>query len=156
QLAFERRPEFMGWSQTEPNTKTNYTEFNHFYFGDEAQKRIDKYSIIEKEVRELRSQINAREQDAFYQLVYYPVVSASWINKKFLYRDKAYFYSMQNRLSSFDYAQLSQNAYDSIIKETEYYNTRLANGKWKNIMSMRPRNLQVYLEPELQPINLDS
>ena len=47
QLAFERRPEFMGWSQTEPTTKTNYTEYNHFYYGDEAQKRIDKYEALE-------------------------------------------------------------------------------------------------------------
>ena len=38
QLAFERRPEFMGWSQTEPTTKTNYTDYNHFYYGDQAQK----------------------------------------------------------------------------------------------------------------------
>src|SRR5436190_2111763 len=49
QLAFERKPEFMGWSQTEPETKTKYTEYNHFYFGDEAQKRIDRYTSLEME-----------------------------------------------------------------------------------------------------------
>jgi hypothetical protein len=26
---------FMGWSQTEPTTKTKYTQYNHFYFGDD-------------------------------------------------------------------------------------------------------------------------
>src|SRR6185295_14137723 len=36
QLAFERKPEYMGWSQTEPTTKTSYTTFNHFFHGDEA------------------------------------------------------------------------------------------------------------------------
>ena len=82
QLAFERRPEFMGWSQTEPNTKTKYTEFNHFYFGDEAQKRIDRYNALETEVKNLRPQIDSKYADAFYQLVYYPVVGASWMNKK--------------------------------------------------------------------------
>src|SRR6185437_7741531 len=29
-LAFDRRPEFMGWSQTEPITNTAYTSYNHF------------------------------------------------------------------------------------------------------------------------------
>lgn len=155
-LAFERRPEFMGWSQTEPNTKTTYTEFNHFYFGDEAQKRIDKYNALETEVRKLRSQLNSKYADAFYQLVYYPVVGASWMNKKFLYRDKAYFYSKQNRLSAYDYAKQSRSMYDSIVKETEFYNVQLANGKWKNVISMKPRNLAVYQAPDIPEFTIDS
>jgi hypothetical protein len=155
-LAFERRPEFMGWSQTEPNTKTTYTDFNHFYFGDEAQKRIDNYNDLENEVKKLRPQINSKAADAFYQLVYYPVVGASWINKKFLYRDKSYCYAQQNRLSAYDYAQRSKAAYDSIVRETAYYNTQLAGGKWKHMMSMNPRNLAVYQEPVLPEISIDS
>ncbi|MEP6648143.1 MAG: glycosyl hydrolase 115 family protein, partial [Saprospiraceae bacterium] len=154
-LAFERRPEFMGWSQTEPNTKTKYTEFNHFYFGDEAQKRIDRYNILETKVKRLRSQLDLRYAEAFYQFVYYPVVGASWMNKKFLYRDKAYFYAKQNRLSAYDYAQQSRSAYDSIEKETEYYNEKLADGKWKNIISMKPRNLAVYQTPDLPELSID-
>lgn len=156
QLAFERKPEFMGWSQTEPNTKTTYTQFNHFYYGDEAQKRIDKYNAIETQVKELRSEINPKCQDAFYELVYYPVVGASEINKKFLYRDKAYFYAKQNRLSAYEYAHLSNAAYDTIVKETGYYNNELAGGKWKNIMSMHPRDLAVYQPPDIPAINIDS
>jgi hypothetical protein len=155
QLAFERRPEFMGWSQTEPTTKTKYTEYNHFYFGDEAQKRIDRYNVLEAEVKKLRQQINGEVADAFYQLVYYPVVGASWINKKFLYRDKAYFYANQNRVSAYEYARLSKAAYDSIVKETEYYNTQMAAGKWKYMMSMNPRNLPVYQPPVLPEISID-
>ena len=32
-----------------------------------------------------------KDGDAFYELIYYPVVGASEMNKKFLYRDKAFF-----------------------------------------------------------------
>ena len=53
QLAFERKPEFMGWSQTEPTTKTNYTTYNHFYYGDEAQRRIDRYEELAAAVKRL-------------------------------------------------------------------------------------------------------
>lgn len=156
QLAFERKPEFMGWSQTEPDTKTKYTEFNHFYFGDEAQKRINRFDALETQVKNLRREIDSKDADAFYELVYYPVVGASQMNKKFLYRDKSYFYSKQNRLSAYEYAQLSQAAYDSIEKETQFYNNQVAGGKWKNIMSMKPRNLDVYREPALPQISIDS
>jgi hypothetical protein len=156
QLAFERKPEFMGWSQTEPTTKTTYTEYNHFYFGDEAQKRIDKYDTLEKQVKKLWQQISPDLSDAFYQLVYYPVIGASQINKKFLYRDKAYFYAKQNRMSAYDYAQSSKRAYDSIVEATAFYNERLAGGKWKNIISMKPRNLPVYLLPDIPELVIDS
>lgn len=156
QLAFERKPEFMGWSQTEPTTQTKYTGYNHFYYGDEAQRRIDKYEEIEKEVKALRSQIASKDADAFYQLVYYPVVCASLMNKKFLYRDKSWLYAKQNRLSASDYAALSKQAYDSIVSETAYYNNNVADGKWKNIMSMAPRGLPVYDPPVLTEIKIDS
>lgn len=156
QLAFERKPEFMGWSQTEPNTKTAYTDFNHFYYGDEAQKRIDHYNILEAAVSNLRAQVDEDAADAFYELVYYPVLGASQMNKKFLYRDKSYLYAKQNRVSADEYAQRSKIAYNRIVKETAYYNTQLAHGKWQHIMSMEPRDLAVYQEPVLAPAYLDN
>lgn len=155
QLGFQRRPEFMGWSQTEPTTKTNYTQFNHFYYGDEGQKRIDLYQQLENKVNAIRKKIQSKDQAAFYQLVYYPVRGACLINKKFIYRDKSYYYSLQNRQSAVDYAQLSNAAYDSIILETDYFNNQISGAKWKNIMSMKPRNLPVFLEPGITPVNMD-
>ncbi|MFD2162130.1 glycosyl hydrolase 115 family protein [Paradesertivirga mongoliensis] len=155
QLAFERRPEFMGWSQTEPTTQTKYSDYNHFFYGDEAQRRIDSYNQLVSEVSSLRPQISSKDADAFYQLVYYPVVGASLMNKKFLYRDKAFLYAKQNRASASDYAAWSKQAYDDIVKETEYYNNQLAGGKWKHMMSMEPRDLPVYKEPVLPELFVD-
>ena len=155
QLSFERRPEFMGWSRTEPTTQTNLTEYNHFYYGDEAQKRIDRFSELEKKVKEIRQEIEKKDADAFYQLVYYPVVTASFMNKKFLYRDKSYHYAKQNRTGATDYARLARQYYDSIVAETDYYNNKLSDGKWKGIMSMEPRDLPVYKEPVLPDIQPD-
>jgi len=155
QLAFERRPEFMGWSRTEPTTQTTTTQYNHFFYGDEAQQRIDKYDSLVKEVKKFWLKLDKSDSAAFYQLVYYPTVCAAWMNKKFLYRDKAIYYAKQNRLSAFDYVAQSKAAYDSIVKETEYYNNILSGGKWKNIMSMKPRNLPVYQEQEIPAFTID-
>jgi len=76
------------------------------------------------------------------------------MSQKFLYRDKAYLYGKQNRLVAQEYADKSKQAYQNIITETSYYNNQLAGGKWKNIMSMQPRNLPVYQDPKLPAINL--
>lgn len=150
QLAFERKPEFMGWSQTEPTTQTKLTAYNHFAYGDQAQQRINAYSDLQQQVKALKANIAPNRQDAFYQLVEYPVTGAALINKKFLYRDKAYIYAEQGRLSANRYDSLSQAAYQQIIDATNYYNTRLSGGKWANIMSMHPRDLPVFKAPELK------
>jgi hypothetical protein len=154
---FERKPEFMGWSRTEPTTQTNNTEYNLFFHGDEGARRITKYDILERDMRWRRVRMAGKPGEAaFYQLVYYPVVCASLMNKKFLYRDKAMFYAKQNRLSAKEYAAISKAAYDSIVKETEYYNNTLSGGKWKNIMSMKPRDLPVFKEPVIPEITIDA
>lgn len=148
-LAFERKPEFMGWSQTEPTTQTNYSDYNHFYYNDEASKRIEEYETISQKAIEIEKRINKKEQDAYYQLVTYPVIGAAEMTKKFLYRDKAYWYAKQQRLSATEYAEKSLNAYRRIQKETDYFNEELSDGKWRGMMSMIPRNLPVYQAPVL-------
>jgi hypothetical protein len=149
QLAFERKPEFMGWSQTEPNTPVHFTDYNHQYYGDQAQQRADAYTKLEQEVKTMKASVPASKQDAYFQLVYYPVVATSLMNKKFLYRDKAFLYARQGRISARNYDSLSRAAYQGIINETDYYNTKLSGGKWANIMSMKPRGLAVYQAPGL-------
>ncbi|MFL5740102.1 MAG: glycosyl hydrolase 115 family protein [Flavisolibacter sp.] len=154
-LAFERRPEFMGWSQTEPTTSVRYSDYNHFYFGDEAQRRMDRYESLQKAVVSLRKKISPEVSEAFYELVYYPVVCAALMNKKFLSRDKALIHARQNRMAAYDDVRNSKDAYQNIIRETNDYNEALKNGKWKGMMSMKPRDLPVFLSPEFSPVDID-
>lgn len=147
QLAFERRPEFMGWSQTEPTTPVHPTTYNHFSFGDQAQRRIDAFEALEEKVKRLQASIPAQKQDCFFQTIYYPVVCASQMSKKFLYTDKALLYGKQGRISAAYYDTLARGAYNTIVAQTDFYNKQLSNGKWTNIMSMNPRNLPVYAPP---------
>ncbi|UYQ91686.1 glycosyl hydrolase 115 family protein [Chitinophaga horti] len=146
-LAFERRPEFMGWSQTEPTTKTGRTAYNHQFYGDQAQRRLDEYQAIQKGVEALRKRMPTQTQDCFFQLVYYPVKCASLINQKFLYQDKAALYGQQGRVVAGWYDSLASTAYKGIVAETDYYNRVLSNGKWAHMMSMAPRKLPVFDPP---------
>jgi hypothetical protein len=155
-LAFERRPEFMGWSQTEPTTPTKRTAYNHFAYGDEAQRRLDRYQVLVQQVQQLRLRIEPARGDAFFELVYYPVIGAALMNQKFLYQDKSYWYAQQNRACAADYALWARQAYADIERETDYYNSQLAGGKWRGMMSMKPRNLPVYQAPEAPAFALDT
>ena len=148
-LAFERKPEFMGWSQTEPSTKTTQTGYNPFFFGDENQTRINKYQNLENQVTALKDNLPKDSQDAYFQLVYYPTKAASLMNKKFLYADKANIYGQQGRLNAKDFALKSENAFNEIKSITQEYN-QIANGKWNNIMDMSPRKLPVFDMPTIE------
>ncbi|HET9506220.1 MAG TPA: glycosyl hydrolase 115 family protein [Hymenobacter sp.] len=155
-LAFERRPEFMGWSQTEPTTPTHRTAYNHFYYGDEAQRRLDRYARLVAQAQALRAAIAPERADAYYELVYYPVVAAALMNQKFLYQDKSYLYARQNRACATDYARWAQQAYAALKTETAYYNEQLAGGKWRGMMSMHPRDLPAYQAPAAPALHLDT
>lgn len=146
QLCFDRKPEFMGWSQTEPTTKVNTTAYNHEYYGDQAQQRIEGFQLLQETVEKIHAKIPAERQDAFTELVAYPIIGAAQMNQKYLFRDKAILYAKQGRIIATTYAALSLQAHEKIKLATAKYN-HLANGKWNHIMSMAPRNLPVFEQP---------
>lgn len=148
-LAWYRKPEFMGWSQVEYNTVISNTEFNHFSSGDEAWSRLNDYKSLRNKVDLLKSEVHPVNADAFFQLVEYPVKCTGWMNEKFLFFEKAKLYSTQQRTSVNEYISKAKSAYDSIADYTNYYNNNLSEGKWRNMMDMAPRGLPVFELPML-------
>ncbi|MBN2105595.1 glycosyl hydrolase 115 family protein [bacterium] len=148
-LCFERRPEFMGWNQVEYKTVISRSEYEHWFYGDEAQKRLDAFQSLLIRVNLMKRRIPQERRDAFFELVEYPVKCAAWMNIKFLCLEKAYLYARQGRASASEMAVKARAAYDSIFYYTHYYNHDLAKGKWKGMMSMQPRNLPVFEMPLL-------
>ncbi|WP_299796516.1 glycosyl hydrolase 115 family protein [uncultured Maribacter sp.] len=146
-LAYIRRPEFMAWSQVEPVTKEGETELTQYHYGDEVSGRIESYQKIIDATENIYNEIPVFRKDAFYQLVYYPVIGASKLNQKWLYSFKNKFTAKQGRQSANAFGTLSEEAYDRITKETDNYNTALKNGKWNHIMTMSPRFLPVFAQP---------
>ncbi|GET34622.1 hypothetical protein PbJCM13498_34850 [Prolixibacter bellariivorans] len=149
-LCFMRRPEFMAWSQTEPVTKPQETELTQIRYGDELTRRLKDWTQLSDKVKELKSTIPADRQDAFFELVDYPVTGASLMNQKWLYHYKNEFAAQQGRTSAGQFAKASDNAYKQIKTETDYYNKGIENGKWNKMMSMAPRNLPVFSEPSFE------
>ncbi|SFU38921.1 Glycosyl hydrolase family 115 [Pustulibacterium marinum] len=148
QLAWERKPEFMGWSQTEPTTGVKPTDYSPFDFGDEIQHRLNAYQSLAYKTDSIFKKLPADLKDSYFQLVHYPIKGAALMNEKQLNRDSAQKYAKQGRLSAKNYQQKSMNAYDSIQQLTEQYNQIISEGKWNGMMSMKPRNLPVFHKPE--------
>ncbi len=137
-LAFLRKPEYMGWSQTEPTTAIKLSDFST----EEIWNRIKAYNSLIEKVDSLSSSIPEERKDAWFQLVVYPVKGAGFMNFKFLYWNLASTTSNENQKKKYD--SLSAEAYQKIKELTDFYNTKLSNGKWNQMMSMQPRNLPVF------------
>lgn len=146
-LAFIRKPEYMGWSQTEPSTKVRPTELNSAEFGDEIATRLKQYEQIEKQVDSISAQIPMSLKNAYFELIKYPVSGAAQMNNKWLYSQKANEMGNDKIIEKSLAQQKSIQAHTKIQQLTAYYNDTLENGKWKHMMSANPRNLPVFSKP---------
>jgi hypothetical protein len=165
-LAFERRPEFMGFGQVEPIQPNRISDFVRTG-GDEAERRLDRYAAIVRRAEELALSMPADRADAFFQLVLYPVRGAASLNERILKLDLAAVHAKAgrapfnpdntwdiaaNRLSGAPRADSNalvaqaNAAHQRIIADTAAYNAQ-GNGKWNGIMDMAPRRLPVFQEP---------
>ncbi len=123
------------------------TGFSAVAYGDEAQKRLDAFARLVQQTNALYAQTQPRLKDAFFELVAYPVRAASLMNVKTLQAERSRLYAAQGRVSANRYAAEAQAAFEQIKKETEFYNTQVASGKWNHIMSYQPRDRAAYQLP---------
>jgi hypothetical protein len=145
-LANIRKPEFTGWSRVEEyklyKNKYGLSPVADGEFSPTGiQRRVSHYNALENQVAAIKKTIPDRLKNAYFELVEYPVRSASLINQKWLY------WQQSDSVASL-------NAYNLIDTLTKYYNV-LQNGKWRGIMDSRPRNLPVFAKPEF-PENKDT
>ncbi len=145
-LAFERRPEFMGWDQTEPTTPTRTSAYVQSD-GEEAQHRLAAYGDLVSRAERVAAALPADRQDAFFQMVLYPVRSTANLNTRVLKLDLSSLYAHQRRASATLYSDQAKAAQDRIAQETARYNSML-NGKWRFMMNHAPRSLPVFEEPK--------
>ncbi len=144
-LAFERRPEFMGFGQSEPitpNQPTPYTASG----GDETQRRLDRYADITRRAEAVYAALPADRKSAFFELVLYPIRAAASLNERILKLDLANLHAREGRPDANTLATEAKAAHQRIIDDTATYNA-LENGKWRGMMNMAPRHLPVFDEP---------
>ena len=110
---------------------------------NEINKRLAAYQDIAQKAENLKERIPKRLQDAYFELILYPVLGAAYINEKIFY-------------AQMGDSGKSINAYNAIKKLTDIYNEKIATGKWNDMMSMNPRNRPVFGKPIIERKNSKS
>ena len=139
QLSYIRKPEFMG-NTREEERDPKYKVIKDLPWSEQTiSERLRSYTVLSDVVERMESNIPADRQDAYFQLVKYPVQAAAQMNRKILTAQLA-------RHSKADWKQ-SDAAFDSIVSLTQQYNS-LQNGKWNRMMDFHPRKLPVFKRVE--------
>lgn len=160
-----RKPEFMGWNQVELD-KRKYangwspvvnTEFSLTAFGNELDRYLDDYEAVKELVREAEGWVPRERKDAFFAQIKYPVFGAAAMATKMLEAQRARslypgnchvpLWTRHDELMAA--CARSIRAYQEIRELTDYYNYRLADGKWCYSMCHNPRDLYVFYPPSL-------
>jgi hypothetical protein len=144
-LNFARKPEFMGFNGY--NDGINRTDFNPLAWGDQNRTRAEAWQQLSDEAAALAGRLPPEYQDAFFELVAYPVEAAAAQNEKFLATDRSFLDASRDasekvRIDS----DRAKSAYDRIQSLTKRYNT-VASGKWDGMMSAAPREREVFKMP---------
>ncbi|MGW2613738.1 glycosyl hydrolase 115 family protein [Streptomyces sp. NPDC001500] len=130
-LAAERRPEFI-----------DRGVFSVVHHGDEAGRRMAAYDRLLARTRELGAELPDACQDAYFELLLYPVHGAFLMNLKYYWADRNALAVRQGRGAGTNrFADLAEAAHAQEAALTRRYNTEVAGGKWDGYINPYPSQI---------------
>ena len=117
---------------------TNYREF---------EKVAADYNALREKAKILYDKMPADEKDAFYELVLHPIEACSNLNDLYLATAKNKLYAAQGRAAANAEADSVKLFYDKDAQISDYYNHKLANGKWDHMMDQTHIGYTYWQEP---------
>ncbi|MDQ8186140.1 glycosyl hydrolase 115 family protein [Pelagicoccus sp. SDUM812002] len=132
QLNYQRRPEHLQWWL--PHTRVRSSTLN----GAETKARVQAFSELVRSTDAIGKALPSDAQDAFFQLVAYPVKASAYANLRYFHAEQHSRNFNQNPLAAREHAARSREADAQVIALTRHYNQELAGGKWRRMMSEEP------------------
>lgn len=100
----------------------------------EADQVVDAWKALVVKSENLKKKIPADAQDAYYQLIHHPVIACANVVEMYVAASKSRLYANQGRASANYYADLTQICFEDDKAYNNYYNTKVADGKWAHMM----------------------
>lgn len=138
QFNSRRKPELLS-----PDT---YSQVNY----REAESVVKEYNDLAIMAETIGKSLPAKYQDAYYQLVLFPIKASANLNALYEATGKNYLYARQGRAATNDLADSVRLLYvtDSLL--TIQYNKVMANGKWNHMMDQTHIGYTFWQQP---PVN---
>lgn len=141
-LTAVRKPEFM-------NQKYGDMEFNSGEFGNELERYLLMFDQLKSKVTTIEKSIPKQQNDAYFEIVKYPIFAASYVAEKELEAQEARYICRPGLFDKDDEAKMaaaiSMNAYQKLHALTAYYG-KLSQNKWQKWITSHP---EVFKAPSL-------
>jgi hypothetical protein len=130
-LGYQRKPEELQWNLGREAPRPS--DYTYTYYGNEARLRCLAYVDLAAKSAELAAELPAYQQNAFFELVDYPVTGAALANQRFFANEFAASILAQDPAQANDAAKIVKFATAGLANATTHYD-QLADGKWKYVM----------------------
>lgn len=140
QLAWSRKPEFMGWEREWDKPEYTGLKDTEYSFDNynEAQQRLAGYKQISDLAADIATDLKEPLRASFFEMVEYPVKAEYQMNRKFLMAQLNHELQGKGDFAGANWAaSQAKEAYDSIATLTKEYNSIL-NSKWDGMMKLAP------------------
>ncbi len=120
-----------------------------YFTPEEIRLRLKDYRELVAQTLEVGKLIPDRLQDAYFELITYPVQAACSMNEKILYAQESLRLAENSQPQALEYAERARTAYAQIGELSQKYNLEIANGKWAGIMDDHPRGREIFNMPKV-------
>jgi GH35 family endo-1,4-beta-xylanase len=101
---------------------------------DEADRVVGEWRAITSKAEEIYRTLPDDSRDAFYQLVLYPTKASAIVTEMYVAAAKNRLYAAQRRAAANDFADQTRTLFSLDKELSDYYNHKLAGGKWLHMM----------------------
>ncbi|UOB16135.1 glycosyl hydrolase 115 family protein [Abyssalbus ytuae] len=116
---------------------------------NEAERVVEEYNLLVEKARKVYGEIPGTYKDAYYQLVLFPVQACANLNELYVTAARNKLYAGQGRILTNKMAQKVKQLFEKDMELTEYFHTKLANGKWNHMMSQTHIGYTYWQQPRV-------
>ena len=114
----------------------------------EADRVLADWKGITGKADSIYAKLPQASRDAFYQLVLYPTKASSVVNELYIAVAKNRWYASRGDARANDYAKQARDLFRQDAELSNYYNHKLAGGKWNHMMDQTHIGYTGWQEPE--------
>lgn len=115
---------------------------------NEADRVVADYQKLVEKANSINQKLQPEYKDAFYQLVLFPVLASSNLNELYVATAKNNLYAEQGNVIANTYAEKVKELFEKDSQLTNYYHTKLANGKWNYMMAQTHIGYNNWQQPD--------
>jgi hypothetical protein len=135
---------YNAWRKPELLEPTTFSLINY----READTVPADWKAITDKAEKIYGSLPENAKDAFYQLVLYPTKASAGVTELYITTGKNHLYYRQMRASMNDLAAKVKALFAADAELTQYYNLKMANGKWNHMMDQTHIGYSSWNQPD--------